>query len=324
MRKVLIIEDDADLQETIAEFLQAENFSTLRANTGPEGIQLAILNNPDAIVCDITLPGIDGYEVFNMLRQIGTTSTIPFIFLTARSTKEDILYGINLGADDYIVKPFQMADLVKTIHVRINKRERIVSESDEKFRTLFQNSNTGALILNGLSIEFVNDYLLDILGYTKRELSGTSIVNITHKDDIVSFTESVTQCFGSSGACLSTRFKLVRRDKSLVEVDVRGVSMFYMGSPRLVANVTPVTSIEGLAATDLHAMVNCADIKLSTREVEVLKLVCKGMSNSEIADSLFLSERTVEGHRSRLFQKTDAKNAVALAMWAVKKGLVEL
>ncbi|MBN1988137.1 MAG: response regulator [Bacteroidales bacterium] len=324
MRKILIIEDDADLRETISEFLQTENFLPLQASSGPEGIQLAILNNPDAIVCDITLPGADGYEVFNMLRQIGTTATIPFIFLTARSTKEDILYGINLGADDYIVKPFQMIDLVKTINVRISKRERIVSESDERFRTLFQNSTTGAVILNGLNVEFVNDYFLSALGYTKGELSGTSIVNITHKDDIMHFTEAVNQCFGKTGTCLSTRFKMVKRDKNVVEVDVRGVSMHYMGTPRLVANFSPVSNGSKLDSTDLHAMVDCTDVKLSLREVEVLKLVCKGLSNSEIADALFLSERTVEGHRSRLFQKTDAKNAVALAMWAVKKGLVEL
>nr|HPI45957.1 response regulator [Tenuifilaceae bacterium] len=153
---VLLVEDDIDLRETISEYLNGVGFEVILAENGSLGIQKAIQHRPDVIVCDISMPGITGYEVFNMLHQINTTSVIPFIFLSAKASKEDILLGLHLGADDYIPKPFEFGELVKVIRRRIENRQRINEVNDEKFHAILNNSYSGTIILKGQVIEHAN------------------------------------------------------------------------------------------------------------------------------------------------------------------------
>lgn len=122
--RILIIEDDADIRENLNELLGLLGYSTDTASDGAEGIELAIENPPDLILCDILMPNCDGYEVFQKLQENNLTRDIPFIFLTAKAELKEIRTGMSLGADDYIVKPFAMQDLKNSIKIRLEKAKR--------------------------------------------------------------------------------------------------------------------------------------------------------------------------------------------------------
>lgn len=135
MVKILVIEDEAPLRENILELLDAEEFEAVGAEDGQTGIQLAKELLPDLIICDIILPERDGLEVLTILRETPTTSLIPFIFLTAKATTEDFRQGMNLGADDYLTKPYKQADLLKAIASRLTKQESVL-QLQQKIETL--------------------------------------------------------------------------------------------------------------------------------------------------------------------------------------------
>ena len=121
MPKILIIEDEEAVRENILDLLEAEAFETIAAANGRIGVHLAISEVPDLILCDLMMPQLDGYGVLTALRQDPSTATIPFIFLTAKSAKSDFRQGMNMGADDYITKPFTRAELLSAIMNRLEK-----------------------------------------------------------------------------------------------------------------------------------------------------------------------------------------------------------
>jgi EAL domain-containing protein (putative c-di-GMP-specific phosphodiesterase class I)/CheY-like chemotaxis protein len=121
MPKILIIEDEEAVRENILDLLEAENFEPIAAANGRIGIHLAISEVPDLILCDMMMPEIDGYGVLTALRQDPSTATIPFIFLTAKSAKSDFRQGMDMGADDYITKPFTRSELLSAIIKRLEK-----------------------------------------------------------------------------------------------------------------------------------------------------------------------------------------------------------
>lgn len=121
MTSVLIIEDDYILRKQISDFLHFEGFSVLSAENGSEGLEMALSNLPDIIVCDIMMPDLSGYEVLENLRREPSTCLIPFVFLSAKVELADHRKGMNLGADDYLAKPVDHEDLLKTINVRLQK-----------------------------------------------------------------------------------------------------------------------------------------------------------------------------------------------------------
>ncbi|MEH1944813.1 MAG: EAL domain-containing response regulator [Nostoc sp.] len=121
MPKILIIEDEEAVRENILDLLEAEDFETLAAANGRIGVHLAISEVPDLILCDMMMPEIDGYGVLTTLRQDPSTAIIPFIFLTAKSAKSDFRQGMDMGADDYITKPFTRAELLSAIMNRLEK-----------------------------------------------------------------------------------------------------------------------------------------------------------------------------------------------------------
>ncbi|MBO3458098.1 EAL domain-containing response regulator [Aetokthonos hydrillicola Thurmond2011] len=122
MAHILVIEDEESVRENILDLLEAEGFETLAAANGRIGLQLALSESPDLVLCDLMLPEIDGYGVLTKLREEPFTATIPFIFLTARSARADFRQGMDLGADDYLTKPFTRVELLSAITSRLSKQ----------------------------------------------------------------------------------------------------------------------------------------------------------------------------------------------------------
>ncbi len=139
--KILVIEDEPTIRENIKEILQIAKFQPIVAADGNEGIKLAIANLPDLIICDIMMPELDGYQVLEMIKEEKKTQNIPFIFLTAKSERNDFRYGMNLGADDYLTKPFNLEQLLTAINTRLKKKINIENETETKLKELRQNIN---------------------------------------------------------------------------------------------------------------------------------------------------------------------------------------
>ncbi|MEH1781784.1 MAG: EAL domain-containing protein [Nostoc sp.] len=123
MCKILVIEDEVSLREEILDILGAEGFEVVEAEDGQTGICLAQSQHPQLILCDVMMSGADGYEVLSTLRQSLDTALVPFIFLSAKSTRENIRQGMNLGADDYLTKPFSVDELLAAIAARLAKQK---------------------------------------------------------------------------------------------------------------------------------------------------------------------------------------------------------
>lgn len=143
-KKVLVIEDVLDLREDILDTLDCLGYEGFGAENGTVGVEIAQMHLPDLIICDIMMPHLDGYGVLEILNQDPKTATIPFIFISAKAEKSEIRKGMNLGADDYLTKPFTIAELKEAITARLEKQEtrkRIeekFKESETQFRQLAQ------------------------------------------------------------------------------------------------------------------------------------------------------------------------------------------
>lgn len=121
MGTILIIDDHAEIRENIAEILQLAGYATILAENGRKGIDLAVRQKPSLIICDIMMPELDGYGVLHLLRKNPVTEYIPFIFLTAKIERNDFRKGMEMGADDFITKPFDDIELLNAIETRLKK-----------------------------------------------------------------------------------------------------------------------------------------------------------------------------------------------------------
>jgi CRP-like cAMP-binding protein len=121
----LVIGDNRDVLENTAEILELSHYQVYAACNGKEGMEKALDNKPDLILCDIMMPELDGYGVLHMMQKNPDLQDIPFIFLTAKTEKDEIRKGMSLGADDYITKPFDPTDLLNAVEGRLKKAEAI-------------------------------------------------------------------------------------------------------------------------------------------------------------------------------------------------------
>jgi CRP-like cAMP-binding protein/CheY-like chemotaxis protein len=136
MIKIVLIEDNHEMRENIEEMLELADYQVLSAENGKIGLDLVKRELPDLIICDIMMPELDGYGVLYYLSKMPETRAIPFIFLSAKTERTDLRKGMNLGADDYITKPFEEMELLEAIESRLKKRQRFeaIMDSDDKWK----------------------------------------------------------------------------------------------------------------------------------------------------------------------------------------------
>ena len=125
--RILVIEDEPQMLRNLVTILRSEGFATLSAPGGEEGAAVAAAEKPDLVLCDLMMPGLDGFGVLSRLRADPATAPIPFVFLTARSDRGDVRSGMNQGADDYLTKPVKVDDLLAAIRARLGRRAQTAS-----------------------------------------------------------------------------------------------------------------------------------------------------------------------------------------------------
>lgn len=160
MNTILIIEDEVQIRNNLRQILHLSDFDTLVAENGLQGLELAKDKHPDLIICDLMMPELDGYGVLTQLRQHSDTATIPIIFLTAKSEWSDLRKGMELGADDYLTKPFNSNQLLQAIATRLNKQAIFQQKTQEKL------DNLRSCITNSLPHE-INTPLNHIIGISE-------------------------------------------------------------------------------------------------------------------------------------------------------------
>jgi DNA-binding response OmpR family regulator len=163
-KKILLIEDDAALRENTAELLELSSYDVITASNGKIGVEKARQLQPDIIICDIMMPELDGYGVLESLSKEEKTKFIPFIFLSAKTERKDVRKGMDLGADDYITKPFGEDELISAIESRLAKMAILMEnrsvlqnteDKDSEIKTL--NDLKNFFDDNGKSFEFQQD-----------------------------------------------------------------------------------------------------------------------------------------------------------------------
>ncbi len=355
MKKILIIEDDKFLCETAADFLNQTGYKPITAFSGADGIQKAFTEVPDLIICDISMPKIDGYEVFNTLQKSPYTSVIPFIFLTARTEKSDLRTGMLLGADDYITKPFQFEELLLSIQTRLKKQDKIKEINEEKIKSIIDNSPIGIALIENDRILYVNEALEEITGFSEIELKKLNFFDIISSHYKSMINEKLK--FVRRGI-KNVQFDLQLQNKNNMPVEV----VIYLTSAKnntTIAKIQPksekefqtgksdlslekaitilqqnkemitwdliVTLKEIFQQKNIKNQSNKRTTKnISKRELQVLNQVCQGLSNEEIGKKLKISYRTVERHRTNLIRKTNSKNIIEVIIYALRQGLISI
>jgi PAS domain S-box-containing protein len=320
-KKILIIEDDPLILEATVEFLKEEEFEVYTATNGIEGIQKAIEIIPDLIISDISMPVKNGYEVCKTLQSIPDTSTIPFIFLTAKIQKDDQRLGMQLGADDYLTKPFDYCELLKSIKLRLEKKERYFIQSNEKFDALIDNPVVGVYIYAGNKFIYSNSKLSEIIGYGKEDMKILSFEDLVYNESENENLEKIHKCINGVHGSVHVELTIAKKDQTPAVIELSGVLVKIEGKECLVGNIIEKNSEK---VSQLKISENTSKSDLSEREMEVLGYICKGLSSAEIAEKLFVSPRTIDSHRLALLSKTETKNTADLVMYAVRNHLVEL
>lgn len=216
MKKILLIEDDVVLRENTAELLELSNYNVVTAANGKLGVERAIDELPDIIVCDIMMPELDGYGVLEVLSKNEKTQYIPFIFLSAKTERKDVRKGMDLGADDYITKPFQEEELTSAIESRIarasilkdirdKRNSQDNTEDEDEIRTLNDLKNyfddngkpftfkKGEIVYNeGQNSNYIFLVTKGVVKCYKFDEQGKELITALHKeDDLFGYTSFI-------------------------------------------------------------------------------------------------------------------------------------
>jgi PAS domain S-box-containing protein len=322
MKNILLIEDDKNLRDNTAELLKEEGFRVFLAEDGLVGVQLTMKYYPDLILCDINLPVMNGYDFFKTIQQIKSTSTIPLIYVTGKTEKEDQRAGMQLGAEDYITKPYNFDELLRVVNMRLTKFDNIVQNNDEKFFALIDNPTIGVYIYQEDKFIYYNNALADILGYTYEEFQNLNFNDIIADEYKKEIMGKIHFCFNEIQNSLLIEFEGIHKSNKRLSLELYGTVRSYKGKSSLIGNIANIGK-EFKYLTQLKTHTNNIH-HLSKREIEVLILICKGKSTHDIANEFGLSQRTVDSHRANLLKKSSSKNTAELVMYAIKHNLFSM
>ena len=324
MKKILIIEDDTVLRENTAEFIKGQNFEVFIAEDGLVGVQQTLKHLPDLILCDISMPNMNGLDYYKTIKQIKATSTIPLVFFSARTENEDVRAGMKLGADDYITKPFNFYELLRVINTRLAKYDTLKQINDEKFNALINHPTLGIFIYQNDKFIFYNTPLANIFGYDYDDFSSINFEKLLDdkNSNKTKILNDFDRCLRDLESSISLKFEAIHKTSNTVYVELIGSVITYNGETSIVGNITKLDTENSVSF--IFKDTRDIPIKLTNRELEVLELICIGKSTLETSQTLCLGQRTIETYRANLLEKTDSKNIAELIMYAIRYRLIKI
>jgi len=354
--KILLIDDDQRLGRTIENVLKSNGYDVCYANNGALGIQKAFEYNPDLILCDVNMDPIDGYQVYNVLKESSLIDSVPFILITGNSDLQDIRFGLNLGVDDYFVKPFDNNNLISSIEKRLSKYRRLKEIGKNEFKTLFKLSPYGVFLFERNMIFDANPVLIKILELDEKNISSYSIDEIFDTASLLSVKERIDKCSQGLLNSFSQNVILVskngQKNQALFSVSAYekysnhslmiGLVQLNPSSKDIeneiyVSEILRIFKKENIVVTErmgkkLTDIFKIHNVKVknqlngifSDRENQVLHLSMEGLPIKIIADKLSISDRTVEKHRSSMMAKTNSNNMIEVIIYALRNNLIDI
>lgn len=353
--KILIIEDDQLQAKLISNVLSLNDYEVCHVSDGASGIQKAFEYKPNLILCDVNMDPIDGFSVFNVLKQSTLFDEIPFIFITSNSDLADIRVGMALGADDYFVKPFNKEDLLIAIGNRLSKYSKLKNLGKSKFSALLKLSPNGIFLFDGHGIFEANAAFMAMLNLNSDKLSSYSIEDILDRESYSTIKEKIHRCsiglldtfteevyLVSEGMCrLKCHFSVIVYEKSSdytlmvglliktnpepakkLKIDTENLTMLNMRDT--IETEWTGKQVQTVFRHQNAVLQEQAHRFFSKREIEVLSLSMEGLPTKLIADKLSISDRTVEKHRANLMEKTNSKNIIEVIFFAIRHNLIEV
>ncbi len=271
MKKILVIEDAHALRKDILEMLRFEGFETEEAENGAVGVKVAREYQPDLIICDIMMPELNGYQVLDILRGDQQTATIPFIFLTAKTDRNDVRRGMASGADDYLTKPFKTLELLSAIHARLKRKEDEERRADEKLAALRQQ------IITSLPHE-LRTPLNTIIGFSDLLITDSWTVN---PEMVVDWSRHINEA-------AQRLYRLVENYVAYARVETMVRSHEYAVNPQSCADM-PRLWLEVQIMQIAHAYQRDADLYLGISDVPHLRINEDDLRKivSELVDNAF-------------------------------------
>ena len=356
-KKILVIEDDQYLGVTIQNILSLYHYDVCYANNGASGIQKAFTYNPDLILCDIHMEPVDGYQVFKVLEESSILSRIPFVFLTGSSELKDIRFGLSLGVDDYLVKPFQNNELINTIEKRIQKYSAMKESANKEFTRLFDLAPYGIILFNENKIFNINPAFRKLQNLDDNPHINLHIKEVFDSESLKSLITRMQIPFVERNDIFNDLVKLnsgKNNEKQMrfkvSEFDKFSNYKIFIGVFSRPEDIDDSEKIDGYAK-EVQNLLKRENIKISEglgqeitnifkkkslrskqlnysfftkRENQVLYLAMEGLPIKQIASRLEISDRTVEKYRTKLMEKTGANNMIEVIVFALKNSLVEL
>ena len=282
MKKILVVEDAQSLRKDILEMLGFEGYEASGAENGLVGVQRAREILPDLIICDIMMPGLDGYGVLEELRKEPSTATIPFIFLMARTDRMDIRQGMELGADDYLTKPFTASELLNTVHTRLQKHSEIQEQANRKLSVLRGN------IILALPHE-LRTPLNIILGFSDLLMTDAGIMDAPRISDMA-------RHINNAGMRL---YRLIENFLTYAHTEIMLTDEQQRESLKQHYMLYPKSAIENYIAQKAIAVHRENDLRASIADVEAIGIAEDNLKKivDELADNAFkFSEAGKEVH----------------------------
>lgn len=352
--RILVIEDDQQLCDVIRNVLSLKGYDICCTNNGASGIQKAFEYNPDLIICAVKMYPVDGFHVYNVLKESSLIERIPFIFINCNTDQRDRRFGMNLGADDYFEKPFDIESLIQSIEKRLSKFKKLKAIGNREFKVLSDLTPNGIFFFDGNLIE-ANPAFLKMVNLKKENVTTYSIRDFLDTDSFNSIKERINSCTHGLIDSFSERVTIVPQSGENIEGTLY-ISAYekYSGytmmaglvtlntikceAPTLViSDILKILKRENIIVTEslhekLAEVLNQRTIEVKTqkndifseRENQVLSLSLKGLPTKIIADKLSLSDRTVEKHRAKLMEKTNSKNMIEVIVYALKNNLIDI
>ncbi|HEY3371786.1 MAG TPA: response regulator [Prolixibacteraceae bacterium] len=354
-KKILVIDGDQNFSDTIEESLTFHKYNVCCTSNVGAGVQKALEYNPDLILCDID--PTDGFHVYTVLNQSLTLKKIPFIFLKKNATIEDIRHGMNLGADDFLSKPISIADIVKTIEIRLQKFESTRAELAHEFNTLFELSPIGILLFSEHTVIRANQSMKALLKIDNQESIPLKIKELFESSSLLSIKNWIQQSLKGVDAKFNGQITL--KDIAGNELPMNLViSVFTSNSSSIyyIGFFAPISPVKSYVVNDQLANQVCNLLKrekmtlpdgleekiiqiindstvnsneqdnsfFTKRENQVLRLSMEGFPIKIIADKLDISARTVEKYRTKLMEKSGTNNIVEVIVFSLKNGLIKI
>ncbi|MBD1997355.1 response regulator [Leptolyngbya sp. FACHB-541] len=270
MKKILVIEDENALRNVILDILEAEDFYSIGAENGRVGVQLAQEHYPDLIICDVMMPELDGYGVLAELRKNAAMATTPFIFLTAKADYSSLREGMELGADDYLAKPFQRFELLRAVSTRLDKQEAVDRKVQEKLTDLRDN------IAFALPAE-LNTPLSAIVNSSRVLVNEC---NLMESDDILDIAETIH----SSSQQLHRLIQnfLLYAQLELASADPERVKALRTGSTQSVKSLVVDLATQAAQYVDRQAdlQLELQDATVQVSEIKLKKIIRELIDNA--------------------------------------------